>query len=409
MIGFACLSLVQFQAMAFRPLPSLLPILLSIGIDLWARGASAPHLNGLYWPLPVTGNWLQSFNPPKAATDIVCSPAAYQDYLTRYWRDIGMGLARYTEYALPPASMRQAVWQAGQARLYLYGQPGPCAVLLIPSLVNSANIFDLVPNHSFARWLAAQGVAVYLLDWGVPAVLEQQFGLDGYLSQILLPALQWLTHTNGKPPALLGYCMGGLLALAAAQLRPDMIKGLSLWATPWDFHASGYPALPPDLWANWLDQAKPYGRFPAEWLNLLFFWRDPIGALEKWRHLSQLTDSSMIERFIATENWAQQGVSLSLPVAQDCFLGWFGQNQPQKLGWKILGQTVNPASFTGLTMLVHAQSDRIVPLASSLPLAQMLPQAWTLSPPLGHVGLMASSRATKQVWEPLALWLKQLF
>ncbi len=421
-----------------RPLPHLLPLMLALGSDLWARGASGSPSNwpnfGSAWPFwnnnfPIHGNnyldplasrdkcggsnnpWLMFEAPtPWVEDNKNFSTVAYQDYLQTYWQEIANGLQRYVQHPVFPTQPHgRIIWQIGNAKLYAYGEPHQPPVLLVPSLVNGAQIMDLLPDHSLAQWLAEQGIASYLLDWGSPGIWEQQFNLDGYLSQILLPALQRLNHEHRQSVTLLGYCMGGLLALAAAQLRPDLVKGLSLWATPWDFHASGYPSLPPKLWAQYLTAAEPHQQFPAEWLNLLFFWRDPLGALEKWRKLAQLTDPAAITRFVATEFWAQQGIPLALPLANDCFTGWFGQNTPHRQQWSVLGQLINPAQLALPTMLIQAQGDRIVPPASSAPLAKLIPHAWSLTPALGHVGLMASSRAPAQIWQPFLLWLKQLY
>ena len=51
-------------------------------------------------------------------------------------------------------------------------------------------------------------------------------------------------HAAGGPVVLAGYCMGGLLTLAAALRRPDLVRGLALLATPWDFHADGRALAP---------------------------------------------------------------------------------------------------------------------------------------------------------------------
>jgi pimeloyl-ACP methyl ester carboxylesterase len=36
----------------------------------------------------------------------------------------------------------------------------------------------------------------------------------------------------------MGYCMGGLLCIAAALRRPEQVAALGLITTPWDFHAA---------------------------------------------------------------------------------------------------------------------------------------------------------------------------
>ena len=63
-------------------------------------------------------------------------------------------------------------------------------------------------------------------------------------------------------------------------------------------------------------------------------------------------------------------------------------------------------SSAGNLVVVPAR-DRIVPPASAAVLASLLPQATRLTPPLGHIGMIAGSGAKAAVWRPLAEWLRQ--
>jgi poly(3-hydroxyalkanoate) synthetase len=56
-------------------------------------------------------------------------------------------------------------------------------------------------------------------------------------------------------------------------------------------------------------------------------------------------------------------------------------------------------------LVVMARQDRLVPLATARPLAQMLPDAEELSVPTGHVGLMVSQHAPEKIWQPIHDWV----
>ena len=84
------------------------------------------------------------------------------------------------------------------------------------------------------RFLAGAGLRPLLLDWGWPGEVERGFTLTDYMAGRLERALVAV----GAPVVLAGYCMGGLLAMAAAQRRPEQVRALALLATPWDFHAA---------------------------------------------------------------------------------------------------------------------------------------------------------------------------
>jgi len=146
------------------------------------------------------------------------------------------GIAAYRRHPHQRALAEPPVfWREGAARVLDYGRPSDPPVLFIPSLVNRAHVLDLDEGASLMRWLAGQGLRPLLLDWGWPGPDERRFTLTDHIAGRLDRALAAIPG----PVALVGYCMGGLLALAAAQRRPEKLSGLALLATPWDFHAQG--------------------------------------------------------------------------------------------------------------------------------------------------------------------------
>ena len=55
----------------------------------------------------------------------------------------------------------------------------------------------------------------------------------GHVEQVLLPLMEEI----GEPADLVGYCLGGTMALAAAQLGPA--RSVATLAAPW--HFNGFP------------------------------------------------------------------------------------------------------------------------------------------------------------------------
>jgi polyhydroxyalkanoate synthase len=198
-----------------------------------------------------------------------------------------------------------AVWSSGTTSLRDFGSGdgGSAApLLLVPSLINRGYILDLSARRSFARWLAARGFRPFLLDWGAPAAEERTFGLTEYVTRRLEPALDAVADLAGAKPLLLGYCMGGLLAVALAQRRAAMLRGLALLATPWDFHA-GRPAQAAGLaavaaGAEWLMRAA--GELPVDVIQALFASLDPVLAERKFSAFAALDpDSDAARDFVA--------------------------------------------------------------------------------------------------------------
>jgi poly(3-hydroxyalkanoate) synthetase len=261
------------------------------------------------------------------------------------------------------------------------------------------------------RHLAAAGMRPLLLDWGAPGALERSFTLTDYVAGRLDRALQAAIAIAGGPVVLVGYCMGGLLGLAAAQRRRDRLRGLALLATPWDFwaedpaHAQGLAATLPLL--EPLLQAT--GTLPVDALQALFAMQDPSSVGEKYRAFRRLDPGSpKARRFVALEDWLNDGVALAAPVARECLAGWYGANTPARGAWRIAGEVMDPRAVALPAFLAIPARDRIVPPASALALAGILPNALVHHPAAGHVGMVAGGGAEAQLWRPLLTWIKAL-
>ncbi len=324
--------------------------------------------------------------------------------------DLLAGIAAYRRHPYhrdmpqPPAPWRQGTTQLLDYRTEAGGLP----VLVVPSLINRAYILDLTPRRSLMRFLAGKGLAPFLLDWAAPGPEEMGFALTDYIAGRLVAALEAVAAETGRKVALAGYCMGGNLALAAAQLRPDLVQSLALLATPWDFHAAqpGAGTMTKALEGPLGKLIEAAGCLPVDLLQAMFASLDPNLVARKFAAFARLKSASARARdFVAVEDWANDGVPLAGPVARECLFGWYGDNAPIGGRWTIGGHPVLPETLSVPTMVVIPERDRIVPPASSRPLAEAIPGARIMNAKGGHVGMLLSGRAKTDVYAPLAKWL----
>jgi poly(3-hydroxyalkanoate) synthetase len=328
--------------------------------------------------------------------------------LRRLWREDAALLRGLGAYRRHPHARRLSepavLWQEGSARLLDYGGKGR-PLLFVPSLVNRAYVLDLDEGASLLRFLAGAGMRPLLLDWGWPGAVERRFTLTdhiaGRLERALMAAPQGLV--------LAGYCMGGLLALAAAQRRPDRVAGLALLATPWDF--GGIPQAPTmaKLLPGLEPMMAPMNALGVDMLQSLFAMLDPYSIAEKFRAFGRLDQASArARRFVVLEDWLNDGVPLAAPVAREAMGEWYGRNTPARGEWTVAGLPVTPAEWKGPSFVAIPARDRIVPPAAALPLAAALPGAQVHLARAGHIGMVAGENAEAALWRPLLDWVNSL-
>jgi polyhydroxyalkanoate synthase len=293
----------------------------------------------------------------------------------------------------PPAM--PIIATAGRAALRDYGGTGR-PTLFVPSLINPPDVLDLSADNSLLRWLASEGGHPLLVDWGTPTPDERALSIAGHVEQLLLPLLRAV----GEPVALVGYCLGGTMALAAAARHP--VQSLALIAAPW--HFTGFPPQArADIAALWADAeplAARLGLLPMEILQAGFWRLDPARTIGKFEAFSRLPpESAAAQGFVALEDWANDGPPLTEAAARELMVDFFGANTPGTGRWQVAGAPVDPAALGCPLLDIASATDRIVPAASATGRGEAL----TLD--LGHVGMIVGGRARAALWTPLARWL----
>lgn len=305
------------------------------------------------------------------------------------------GLRRYQEAPRPRGRAMPVLAEQGGARIRDYGGDGP-TILFVPSLINPPSVLDL-PRRSLLRWMRQRGRRVLLLDWGQTSQERHGLSIADHVEQLLLPLLRGL----GGPVDLVGYCLGGTMALAAAQLTPT--RSVALIAAPWLFSGFG-----PDersrlaaLWKSGQGMADQMGVLPMEVLQSGFWMLDASRTVAKFEAFAAM-DETAARGFVALEDWANDGPPLSAAAARELFEDFFAADLPGGGGWRVGGQIVDPATLTCPLLNIVSTVDRIVPYASASAAGKRLELA------RGHVGMVVGSQARTALWQPLARWLSQV-
>ena len=254
-----------------------------------------------------------------------------------------------------------------------HGGSGPPAVL-VPSLINPPRILDLDEQVSLTAAIARMNRRVLLLDWG-KADARSELSVAGHIEMLLLPLLR----TIGEPVALIGYCLGGTMAIAAANLIA--VERVATLAAPWNF--AQYPEASrnalADMWRHSQSAAQQLGALPMEVLQAAFWSLDPTRTVRKFAEFGTLDPASAeARRFVALEEWANEGEPLPYPAARELIETLFGRDIAGSGQWLGTDELRAPAlHFT-------AEHDRIAPTATA-------PSGERIAIPSGHVGMIVGS------------------
>lgn len=331
------------------------------------------------------------------------------------WAAFQAGVQRVLGFGFKVSVERQAwpeIARVGRVSLLEAGGEGP-VVVLVPSLINKGYVLDLMPGYSVVKALVGKGFRVMVVDWGNPVVSGQSsvvsnpgLGLESVVVDHLVPLLRKAAEVNGGPVGVLGYCMGGTLALAAASLLGDgVIRKLALAATPWDFSQTASATHAKQSRAVLQPWLTGQGVVPPEVLQRYFWLLDPWSPVRRLMAFGRETDRARLDHMAAIERWLWDGLPLDGPVAAQMMSQWYDENQPALGVWKVAGEVVDPSKLTMPVWVAIPQRDVLVPPASSLGLLTKLKGAQVVSCGTGHVGLVCGRRAKAEFHEPLSAWL----
>jgi poly(3-hydroxyalkanoate) synthetase len=148
----------------------------------------------------------------------------------------------------PPAvTPYDVVYEGGKVRLRHYRAAEPSQstlVLLVYALLKRPYLLDLLPDRSVVQTFVKQGFHVYLTDWIPPTDADRWRGFDAYVNGDLATAVRAVQARAGvERVSLLGYSLGGLLAVMYATLHAETVQNLIVLALPLDMRLRKMPCL----------------------------------------------------------------------------------------------------------------------------------------------------------------------
>lgn len=345
------------------------------------------------------------------------------DLATRIKRDVDRNLARtrngikhlagYDKVKVGQTP-REEIWARDKAKLYRYRsnqRKHRTPVLLVMSLVSKAYIFDLRPGSSFVEVLLGKGLDVFVLDWGVPDRLDADNTFETYCDNYLTGAVRATCDEAGSDGVtLLGYCLGGVLALLHTAGNPESpVKTLVCMATPVDYSKMGPGTLlTSDGRLDIDDMIDETGNVPADAILNSFKLLRPTGDLAGYANLWQnLWNDEYVEAYQAMTGWARDQIPFP-GAAMRQSIRWFNrENALMSDTVRMGGRPVRLADITCPFLSVLAENDHIAPPEAVGPLIDLVgsPDKTEMRLPAGHVGLMVGRAASKHTMPAIADWV----
>jgi polyhydroxyalkanoate synthase subunit PhaC len=309
------------------------------------------------------------------------------------------------------ATPNREIARWGQMRLLKYEPPAQLRaahpVLILPSLINRPYVLDLLPGKSMIEHFIAQGIQVYLLEWGRPSDEDRFLSFDSLVEDRLTYFLeQTLEDAGANQTHLVGHCLGGTLACVAASLFGDKIKSLSLYTTPVHFTAQGKLSL----WAKHstfdVDAfVEAYGLVPWPLLQASFQMLKPTAWYHKTKKLwAKRSDPEFVRNFLALEIWASDNVSFIGPCYQTLITDLYREDRLAQGELRVGNKFVSLKNIHCPILNVFALDDDIVLLEQTLKDTDINDRYQEISLHGGHVGALIGSKATRQLWPQLSSW-----
>lgn len=311
---------------------------------------------------------------------------------------------------------KEAVYREDELVLYHYEptvkRPCRVPVMIVYALVNRPYMVDIQQDRSMVRNLLAQGLDVYLIDWGYPDRCERYLTLDDYINGYIDRCVDAIRERHGiEKVNLLGICQGGTFSLCYTALHPEKVQNLITMVTPVDFHVRDGLL---NVWAQNLDMdamVDAFGNVPGAFMNWGFLVLKPLQLMvQKYLgFVSILDDEQNLRSFLRMEKWIFDSPDQAGATIRQFVKDFYQQNKLIK-GEAVIGDgRVDLRNVTMPVLNIYAKEDHLVPPSSSLALEKHVgsKDVTTLAFPGGHIGIYVSGRAQKELAPAIGAWVKE--
>jgi polyhydroxyalkanoate synthase len=277
-------------------------------------------------------------------------------------------------------------------------------VLFVSAPVSRYFVLDLLPGRSFVGHVGDADFDVYVIDFGEPDQADRFADLDYYVNGLIARCVRRINTLTGTTAiSIVGYCLGGTLALLYTALHPSTVSRLALLTTtidgdvkggiPWIAHCMGLPGesydeprlVPTVDIKSWFEMLAPgtnsqLGRTSDLWARL----DQPVERLRDIRTMATWVDEPVPApgRLLA-ELYREFGPGRNGLINGTAHVG---------------DHIIDLGRVTVPVLSVSAAKDSIAPPEGVDAISRVIPHADIVRLPGGHVGIVAG-RAATALWD----------
>lgn len=283
-------------------------------------------------------------------------------------------------------------------------------LLVIYALINRETMLDLQPERSVVETLLAQGVEVYMIDWGYPTRKDQFQTIGDHVQGYIANIVDYIRETHDIPKVnIMGICMGGVFSIIYSALNPEKVRNLVTTVTPSNFDTDKGLL---NIWMKNTDAqvlGDVYANMPGDVMNLGFLLLNPARLMiDKYIGLIQNIDNkNFVENFVRMEKWIFDSPDVPAATFKQFIVDFYKKNLLIQSKLMIDGERVDLKNITMPVLNFYGQYDHLVPPEACDKFTSVIgsEDKEDICFKTGHIGIYVSSKYQREFAPKIAQWL----
>jgi len=308
----------------------------------------------------------------------------------------------------------EVVYQEDRVQLKYYKPAGPIRskkpLLIVYALINRETMLDLQPGRSVVQKLLAEGIELYMVDWGYPTRMDRYQTIDDHVNGYMDNVVDFIRHRHHIPSVnLMGICMGGAFSVMYSAMHPEKINTLVTTVTPTNFDTEQGLL---HVWMKHIDAdtlVDSVGNLSGDVMNFAFLLLNPARLMiDKYvGFMEHMDNKEFVENFIRMEKWIFDSPDVPGETLRQFITDCYQKNLLIQNKMELGGRRVDLRKITMPVLNFYGKYDHLVPPEACEKLTKAVGSRDTedICLDTGHIGIYVSSKCQQLFAPKIAAWL----